>query len=65
MNVRPKCPHCGYKFTDDDTFYGKNDIGLDDGDVGDVLCVSCGEEFFVRCNHTMTFECVVDEDELD
>lgn len=61
MNHKPKCPHCDYEFTDDETFYSEQDVSFIDGDMTDLNCPGCGEEFHVLCIHHYEFQ-NVDED---
>lgn len=61
--MNPKCPHCGYEFDDDQTWYNSRIADTSDGAENEgVECSACGGEFVVRAYHTVIFECLTPEE---
>lgn len=58
----PTCPHCGYEFDDDETWYGDSTVGAishGDGDISDELTcpnLDCLKKFYLMCTHIMHYE---------
>ena len=62
--TNPACTHCGYKFTEDEVFFGSN-VDTDDGGVSKLKCKACKETFYVQCVHAIAWEqCGEDGEEL-
>lgn len=56
----PKCPHCGYEFDSDETYYAPAKIGTvyhGDGDQSELTCPNddCKKRFYVMCAHDIKF----------
>ena len=55
----PRCPHCGYNFDDEETWYPSDTVGrthVGDGDESELVCPTCNKKFIVTCIHELIFE---------
>lgn len=57
----PTCPHCGYEFDEDETWFSghsENEVHTGDCDESELTCpnMDCGEKFITTCVHVVTFE---------
>lgn len=59
----PKCPHCGYTFSDDEIWHS-DDFPQDDGLSEDFDCPSCENRLFITCEKTIDWV-FTDEDGND
>ncbi len=63
----PTCPHCGYEFDDDETWYTSSQVDFvvhsGDGDLSEVKChnLDCQKVFNLMCVHDIRWK-NVDED---
>jgi hypothetical protein len=69
MRRHPKCPHCGYEFDDEETWYGNynktGNVFTGDGDSSELSCPNddCRKKFECTCVHIIMFES--DDDDID
>lgn len=50
MEHEPKCPWCGYRFTD------MWDYGMDDDDCDEQECPSCEKPIWIKCRVSVDYE---------